>query len=275
MGYKWFSYRFIATFDKMGRKENIKRSVMMANNTKIKLIALDMDGTLLTSNHEVSQRTKNAIAKALEKDIHVVLSTGRGFQTCHPFAKELKLTSYLITANGGEIWTVDKRLLNQHLLQAETIEKLWNTGKEVGVDMWMISTDRIFRNEAPDNFYDYKWLKFGCQSKEQDKLDRMVEDLSYYEGLELTNSLPINVEVNPKGVSKAKALHFLCEKIGITMDEIMACGDSLNDIKMIQEAGIGVAMGNAQEAIKNVSNYVTDTNDNDGVAKAIEKFVLY
>ncbi|RKQ35886.1 HAD family phosphatase [Oceanobacillus halophilus] len=246
----------------------------MEKNKKVKLIALDMDGTLLTTKHEVSSRTKEAISRALDKDIHVVLSTGRGFRTCYPYAEELKLTSYLITANGGEVWTVDKNLLDQHLLDTALIEKLWSIGKEVGVYMWMISTDGAFRNEAPENFYEYKWLKFGCESRDKNKLDQMVKELSYYKELELTNSLPINVEANPKGVSKARALHFLCEKIGITMDEVMACGDSLNDIKMIQEAGIGVAMGNAQEAIKNVSNHVTDTNDNDGVAKAIEKFVL-
>ncbi|MFD1849050.1 Cof-type HAD-IIB family hydrolase [Oceanobacillus bengalensis] len=241
---------------------------------EIKLIALDMDGTLLTTDHKVSTATKSVIKKALDRDIHVVLSTGRGIGNCHPIAEELGLKSYLVTANGGEIWTVEKELLDQHLLATETIEKLWNTGKEIGVFMWMISTEGVFYNEAPDNFYDYKWLKFGCQSDEKDKLDKMVKELSYFEELELTNSLETNVEANPKGVSKAQALAFVCEKIGITMDEVMACGDSLNDIKMIQEAGIGVAMGNAQEAIKQVAQFVTDTNDNDGVAKAIEKFVL-
>jgi Cof subfamily protein (haloacid dehalogenase superfamily) len=94
------------------------------------------------------------------------------------------------------------------------------------------------------------------------------------DGLELTNSLPTNVEANPAGVSKAAALHFLCERMGITMEEVMAVGDSLNDIKMIQASGVGVAMGNAQEAIKNVADFVTDTNNNNGVAKAIERVAL-
>ncbi|RDW16991.1 phosphoglycolate phosphatase [Oceanobacillus arenosus] len=241
---------------------------------EIKLIALDMDGTLLNTDQEVSARTEEAITKALAKDIHVVLSTGRGFRACYPYAEQLKLTSYLITTNGGEIWTVGKELLDQHLHDTATIEKLYNLGLEVGVNMWMISTEGVFRNEAPEDFYDYKWLKFGCESTDQDKLDIMIKEISHYEGLELTNSLPTNVEVNPPGVSKAMALHFVCDKIGITMDNVMACGDSLNDIKMIQEAGIGVAMGNAQEAIKKVADFVTDSNNDDGVAKAIGKFVL-
>jgi len=102
----------------------------------------------------------------------------------------------------------------------------------------------------------------------------MIHQLSFFEGLELTNSLPSNVEVNPTGVTKARALHSLCGEIGITMDEIMACGDSLNDIKMIQESGIGVAMGNAQEAVKKAADFITDHHDKDGVAKAIERFAL-
>lgn len=242
--------------------------------SNIKLIALDMDGTLLTSDHEVSDRTKKAIAEALAKDVHVVLSTGRALKTAYQYAEELKLQSYLITANGGQIYTVDKELLDQHTLETEMVDRMWNIGKEMGIYMWLISTNDVYYGDAPEHLYDHEWLKFGCQSDDKDKLDQMVKELSYYDNLELTNSLPTNIEVNPKGVSKANAIHFLCEKIGITMDEVMACGDSLNDIKMIQEAKIGVAMGNAQEAIKKVANHITDTNDNDGVAKAIEKFVL-
>ncbi|WP_067727068.1 Cof-type HAD-IIB family hydrolase [Oceanobacillus damuensis] len=246
----------------------------MTTENEVKLIALDMDGTLLTGEHDITERTKIAIEQALGKGTHVVLSTGRGFQTCYPCAEELKLQSYLITANGGQIWTMEKELLDQHLLKTELIEKMYNLGTQVGVNMWMISTSGVFRAEAPDDFYEYEWLKFGCESTDKQKLDIMVQELSHYEELELTNSLPTNVEVNPKGVSKAKALHFLCDKIGITMNEVMAVGDSLNDIKMIQEAGIGVAMGNAQEAIKKVADHTTDTNNNDGVAKAIEQFAL-
>ncbi|GAB3068726.1 Cof-type HAD-IIB family hydrolase [Virgibacillus ainsalahensis] len=238
----------------------------------IKIIALDMDGTLLNDEHVVSESTQQAITTALENDIHVVLSTGRGLKTCYPYAESLKLTSYLVTANGGEIWTVDKKLLQQHLLETEKIEKMWRLGKEIGLEMWMISTSGVFREERPDNFQDYKWLKFGCNSFDKTKLDKMVKELSYFEGLEMTNSLPTNVEVNPAGVSKAAALKFVCKEIGVTMDNVLAVGDSLNDIKMIQEAGVGVAMGNAQEAIKNVADFVTDTNNNDGVAKAIERF---
>ncbi|HLR52116.1 MAG TPA: HAD-IIB family hydrolase, partial [Candidatus Avamphibacillus sp.] len=116
--------------------------------------------------------------------------------------------------------------------------------------------------------------KFGCETKDKNKLDAIIEEISYIGGIEMTNSLPTNIEVNPEGVNKANALKTVCKKLGITMDNVLACGDSINDIKMIQEAGVGVAVGNAQQAIKNVADFVTETNNNDGVAKAIEKYVL-
>ncbi|MFD2044959.1 Cof-type HAD-IIB family hydrolase [Ornithinibacillus salinisoli] len=242
--------------------------------SEVKLVALDMDGTLLNMDEEVTDYTKQVITQALDKGIHVVLSTGRWLQSCYPYAETLNLSSYLVTCNGGEIWTMKKELLEQHLLDASTVEKMWQLGEEIGVKMWMISTENVYHGERPEDFFQHRWLKFGCDSFDKDKLDRMVKELSYMNGLELTNSLPTNIEVNPKGVSKASALKKVCRELGITMDHVMAVGDSLNDIKMIQEAGVGVAMGNAQDAIKKVANYVTDTNNNNGVAKAIERFVL-
>jgi hypothetical protein len=233
-----------------------------------------MDGTLLNSDEEISDYTQDVIRQALDKNIHIVLSTGRWLKTCYPYAEQLNLNSYLVTANGGEIWTMDLELLDRHLLPAEKVERMWHIGKGVGVHMWMMATDRVFRNTPPESFYYYDWLKFGCNSLEQKKLDQMIEELSYIDGLELTNSMPTNVEANPEGVNKAAALEKVCREIGITMDEVMAVGDSLNDMKMIQEAGIGVAMGNAQEAILKAADVTTDTNDRDGVALAIERYVL-
>ncbi len=241
---------------------------------ELKLVALDMDGTLLNSEEEVSEYTKEVIAKALVQDVHVILSTGRWLDSCYPYAELLELPSYLITSNGGEIWTVNKELRDQHLLDPKRVQMMWELGDKLDLHSWMVATDGVFHGTRPDDFFAHEWLKYGCDSLDTKKLDKVVEELSYYDELELTNSLPTNVEVNPKGVNKASALKKVCDEIGITMNNVMAVGDSLNDIKMIQQAGLGVAMGNAQEAIKNVADHVTDTNNNDGVAKAIEKFVL-
>lgn len=240
----------------------------------IKLVALDMDGTLLNSNDEISDNTKAVIKQALDKHIYVVLSTGRSLATSFPFGQELNLSSYIITCNGGEIWTMKNELIEQNLMEAKLMEKMWYLGKEQDVTMWMVSTDNVYRNSRPDDFYIHKWLKFGCHTMDQHKLDYILKELSYYEDVEITNSMPNNMEVNPKGVHKANGLKTVCQKLGLTMENVMAAGDSLNDMKMIQQAGIGVAMGNAQEVIKKAADVVTDTNDEDGVAHAIEQFVL-
>ncbi|WP_217588466.1 Cof-type HAD-IIB family hydrolase [Lentibacillus saliphilus] len=242
--------------------------------SEIKLVALDMDGTLLNSTGDVSDYTKDVIGEALERHVHVVLSTGRPLDYCYPHAEALNLSSFLVTANGGEIWTMDKQLLERHLLDPEVVKNMYALTEHLGLNTWMFTTEKVYFDEKPNDFLAEEWLKFGAHTDEIAKLDQFIKEVSYYDGLELTNSLPTNVEVNPKGVSKASALKRVCREIGITMDQVMAVGDSLNDMKMIQESGIGVAMGNAQEAIKKAADTMTDTNDHDGVAKAIQKYVL-
>lgn len=247
---------------------------MTQKEQTIKLIALDMDGTLLTSEEKVTERTRKAIKQAMDKDVHVVISTGRWLSSCYPYAESLELDSYLVTSNGGEIWTMEKELIERHTIEPEMMEKMWDLGNQYDMGCWMVATDAVWRGERPDDFSEHKWLKIGFDSHLPANLEKLIEDLSYYNELELTNSQPHNLEVNPKGVHKGSALSKVCAKLGITMDEVMAAGDSLNDMKMIQQSGLGVAMGNAQEAIKKAADFETDTNDQDGVAKAIERFVL-
>lgn len=241
---------------------------------QIKLIALDMDGTLLTSDEKVTERTCKAIKQAMEKDVHVVISTGRWLGSCYPYAESLGLQSYLVTSNGGEIWTMNKELIERHTIDPNLIEKMWDLGRDYDMGCWMNATDAVWQGERPNDFHEHEWLKIGFDSHIPSNLEKLMQELSYFDQLELTNSQPNNVEVNPKGVHKGSALHKVCEKLGITMDEVMAAGDSLNDMKMIQQAGLGIAMGNAQEAIKKAADFETDTNNHDGVAKAIERFVL-
>ncbi|MGM8213698.1 Cof-type HAD-IIB family hydrolase [Virgibacillus sp. W0430] len=244
-------------------------------NKDIKLVALDMDGTLLNNQLEVSPYTKKVIQQAMEKGVHVVLSTGRWLDICYPIAEELNLSTYMITSNGSEIWSADKKLLQRHLLDASVVDKMCAFADKVGIGTWLVSTEEVYlEGSRPDDLYAHEWLKMAFVSMNDNQIKQVKEELQKYGNLELSNSLPTNIEVNPEGINKASGLAWVCEKIGITMDEIMAVGDSLNDIRMIEEAGIGVAVGNAQEAVKNAADFVTDTNENDGVAKAIEKFVL-
>src|SRR5699024_1042394 len=124
----------------------------------IKLIALDMDGTLLTSDGEITTVTREAIANALEQNIHVVLSTGRWFGNCYPFAESLNLTSYLVTANGGEIWTVNKKLIERHLLDPAMMKKRWGRASIYGLNTRIVSTENEYYNETrTEHFYAHQW----------------------------------------------------------------------------------------------------------------------
>lgn len=247
---------------------------MEKEKRNIKLIALDMDGTLLNGNHEVSSENQKAIRAAQEKNVKVMLCTGRWLQSCYSYADTLKLNTFLITSNGGEIWSESRSLLERHLHDAKTMEQMWTLGNELGIHMWLVSTDGVFHDKPPKDFSEYDWLKIGFHSEDRKKLKVVLDKLPTKDMLEITNSSLFNIEVNPIGVNKANALERVCKEMGITMNEVMAVGDSLNDIKMIERAGVGVAMGNAQDVVKESADYITETNENDGVAQAIEHFVL-
>ena len=104
--------------------------------------------------------------------------------------------------------------------------------------------------------------------------DIVQKELQERGEFELSNSTPTNIEVNPAGINKARGLTLVCERLGIEMKNVMAVGDSLNDLAMIAEAGLGIAMGNAQEVVKKAAAWVTSTNNEDGVALAIHKWVI-
>lgn len=243
--------------------------------SKYELIALDMDGTLLNTNGVVSPYTTDVINRATEKGVHVVLCTGRPLPMCASFYDELRLSSFIITSNGAEIWNQNKTLLHQFPLSAERIEQLWHFGHEHHYHMWMVASGAIFPNSSrPDNFRDYTWLKFGYGNLTPNDKRFILNNIETYTDLEITNSSEKNIEINKRGVHKAKALQIICEKLNISMEQVIAMGDSLNDYKMIERAGLGIAVKNAQRSILEIADYVTKSNNDDGVALAIEKFVL-
>lgn len=245
------------------------------NMKKIKLIALDMDGTLLTNDHRIAEETTQAINYAREKGVKVILATGRPFDECYPYANQLKLEDYIIVSNGAEIWNMDAQLIERTIMEQNLIEKLWDIGNRLQVDMWLISNEKVhYSNNPPVDFSKEEWLKIGYAHLNQMNKESVLQELAYFQkDLEISNSYIDNLEVNKKGINKANAIEKVCKREGILMDEVLVAGDGLNDEKMIQQAGIGVAMGNGQEAIKQIADFVTETNENHGVAKAIYKFI--
>lgn len=241
----------------------------------IKLVALDMDGTLLNDEWGISDYTKEVIREAEKKGITIVLATGRPLDMCYSYAKELDLSSYLITANGAEIWTMNQQLIKQQTLDVKNTEKLWRIGKEKKLRMWVVAAEESFIDgERPDNFDDYSWLKVGYGNLDDKTKREILVQLEDMSQIEVTNSSFTNIEVNGEGVNKLAAIDTVSQLLEIERNEIMAIGDSLNDLKMIEAVGMGVAVQNAQQIILDAANYITTSNNEDGVGKAIEKFVL-
>ncbi|MGG3196025.1 MULTISPECIES: Cof-type HAD-IIB family hydrolase [Priestia] len=248
---------------------------MHTNEKKeFKLIALDMDGTLLNNQQEISEENRAAIAKAQEQGVHVVLSTGRSLLTCREYAQSLLLSSYLITVNGSEIWDESGQLVERKLIDASHIEKMWNLTQDHKLNFWAVTTDKVWRDEFPEDIASQEWLKFGYDIPDDALREEVLKQIAGISDFEISNSSLTNLEINALGINKAKGIMTVCDRLGISMDEVIAMGDSLNDMAMIEAAGCGIAMGNAQEAVKEAADWVTDTNVNNGVAKAISHWVL-
>lgn len=246
----------------------------MEKMPQIKLIAIDMDGTLLDENHEVSEENRMAIREAEEKGIKVVLSTGRAIRTVKDYAVSLELSSYLVTVNGSEIWGPDGELVERNPVSTPLMKWMWDMSRNHKTNFWAISSTGNWHNEMPEDFEEHVWLKFGFDVEDDEVREFILKELHARNQFEISNSSLKNIEVNAIGINKARGLTRVCELLGISMANVMAVGDSLNDIAMIKEAGKGIAMGNAQDAVKEAADWVTATNLESGVAKAIQKWAL-
>jgi Cof subfamily protein (haloacid dehalogenase superfamily) len=272
---------------------------------KYKLIAMDMDGTLLNSKKEVSERSKNALKKASELGVKLIVCTGRIFTSAKVYARIVGTESPIIASNGAYIREKDRdEVIYEKTLKDKTVHKIVNMIKSYGLNPQIFTLDSIFTEKLSHFSANYKrwnetlpedervkifvvedlhksieensgkFLKVVVASEEIEKIRKLKEEIK--EKLEVTaiSSGIDNIEIMAPGISKGNAVKILAEYYGISRDEVICIGDNENDLSMIEYAGLGIAMGNATEELKKAASYITDTNDNDGVAKAIEKFIL-
>ncbi|MEC0247589.1 Cof-type HAD-IIB family hydrolase [Paenibacillus chitinolyticus] len=243
--------------------------------SQYKLIALDMDGTLLNEEKQVSPANREAIYAALEAGVTVIFSTGRGVQSALPYAEELKLETPIVSVNGSEVWKAPHDLLKRTLLDLDLVRRMYDLAIEHDTWYWAYSVEGMYnRDNWAEDITKPQWLKFGFYTENKESLEIIRGELARWGELEITNSHPDNLELNPKGISKASGIEEVCNLLGIEMSQVIAMGDSENDIAMIRAAGLGVAMGNAQDGVKRIADLVTVTNDEDGVAKIIQEYVL-
>jgi Cof subfamily protein (haloacid dehalogenase superfamily) len=271
----------------------------------IKLLCIDMDGTLLSSNHGISERTLKAIKAASEKGVKIVVCTGRVFTSANFYSELIGVKAPVIASNGAYIREKDRdEVIYKGLLGIDNCKKVLAVCKKHGLHAHFNTSNTIFTEkiiysseyysklnktlpegsrinielvENLENTFELhknEILKCITQDIDDDKIQIAKAELQQIESLTVVSSFEKNFEVMNKGVSKGRATQILAEYYGIIREEIMCIGDNDNDISMIKFAGIGVAMGNGKASIKEIANFVTDTNDNHGVAKAIEKFIL-
>lgn len=265
-----------------------------------KIIALDMDGTLLNDKKVITDRTKDALIKAREKGVKVVLASGRPVDGLKKYLEELNLISdeeYVLSFNGSLVQKVkSEEVLYEIGLNGNDLHYLYDVSNNLGVNIHAFSPTRglitpkvskYTELEARLNNIDINICDFNEVTEdehivkvmfidEEELIDKAVEKLpaEMYEKFKVVRSTPFFLEQINKESGKATGLAALAKYLNVSKDEIIAVGDAENDLDMIEYAGLGVAMGNASESVKKIANYITADNNNDGIAEVIEKFIL-
>ncbi|MCC3355520.1 Cof-type HAD-IIB family hydrolase [Bacillus sp. REN16] len=238
--------------------------------SKYRLLALDLDGTTLLDNKTISNASKYWIEKAKDKGVVVSFATGRGVQNTGDYRTQLGLSSPMVLLNGADIWKSPEELIERHFIDKKDIEKLYHLANETNSLFWGYSPDSLTRKqEWTPEMFDRRWMKFGFSNQEMAVIEDMKAVITKWGNLEVTQSGSNNLEISIKGITKEYGIRKVCTMLDIGMDQVMAIGDSYNDMKLIKSAGLGVVMGNANNHLKEVAACTTDTNENDGVAKAI------
>ena len=265
-----------------------------------KVLVLDIDGTLTNSRKEISPATKEGIISTLKRGHKVILASGRPTQGMRRYEKELELEEYegyLLSFNGGRIIECRSgEIVFQRTLPPTVIPGLYNFAKKKGCGIITYLGDHIISAFEPDEYVNLESRINGMEVKvienfveyvdfdvnkclltapieKAPELEKELQE-KYGDMLSIYRSEPFFIEVMPKNVDKAKSLDRMLETFGLRKENVICCGDGFNDITMIKFAGLGVAMGNAQPEVKEAADYITGTNDEDGLVPVIDKFLL-
>ena len=273
--------------------------------TDIKVLALDLDGTLTNDQKEITPRTRAALDAALAQGVTVVLASGRPTAGVTPVARELGLgqpgrAGMILSYNGGAIvdCAAGSRVLWQQVLPAPMVPALCRFAAEQNVAIVTYNEEGVVTERPGD-----PWAQREGFTNKLPMIE--VADLAAYVNypvnkmlitldpvrlphvlragaerfagqIDLYPSSPFFIEAVPLGVAKDKSLAALLDRMGFTRENLMACGDGMNDRSMLRYAGVGVAMANAEGPVKAEADYITDADNNhDGVAEAVERFILH
>ena len=265
-----------------------------------KLLVLDIDGTLTNSKKVITPSTLKALLELQEAGIKVVLASGRPTPGVRPLAQQLQLDKYgsfILSYNGAKITNCKtNEIIYQNTIPKHYINKLYQAALKHNVGIITYEKDSVIAgtpidsymeleariNQIPiklvENFTEYvtfdvnKCLMIG----EGDHLATVEKEMQaeFGEELSIYRSEPFFLEIMPSQIDKAYSLSKLLDHLAILPEEMICCGDGFNDISMIRYAGLGVAMANAQEKVREIADYITLSNDEDGLVHVIDKFIL-
>lgn len=265
-----------------------------------KILVLDIDGTLTNSQKEISPATRAGLKNIMERGHKVILASGRPTPGMRRYEEELELEKYggyLISFNGARIVECSTgEILYQRTLPLPLLPSLYGFAEKNGCGLVTYLGSEVISAFAPDEYIELEARINGLPIRRVERfLDFVDFDINkclmtadperaavlekelqqkYGDVASIYRSEPFFIEIMPKNVDKGAALDKMLETIGQTRENIICCGDGFNDVSMIKYAGVGVAMGNAQTVVKEAADYVTDTNDDDGLVRVIDEFIL-
>ena len=287
-----------------------------------KLVAIDLDGTMLNSYGIVTENTKNVIKQTLKQGIEVVIASGRPIDSIKTIAKEIGTDKYFIAGNGALIYDIQNdEIIYEKFMSKEKVLEIIKICEEntISYNLYTETTiiakafkynvlyyhkENLKKEENKrtnitivDDIYKYvenlenpKFLKITVCDENKFVFQSIIKKLRKVDDIEVldvlhmsrkmikqgTEDIPIEyyyTEISLKNVDKWNAIQFLMKKMNLKKEEIIAIGDNMNDKLMIENAGLGVAMGGSTPIIQNIANYITKSNNEEGVAKVLEKIV--
>lgn len=277
-------------------------------SSTIKLIGLDLDGTLLGEDSSVHEAERNAVQKARQAGVCVALATGRAILDTAPHAQTVGGVDWLITENGARVTSASGETIYEHAMSVSQLHLLTELCDAYGVEPSFYGKHNIWYGKQGMEFFDevsrrrngivpvdrshYDYIEDPAQWRELAEHQTIYKALVYGDAASLDEWLQQmqacghfetepsvfcsmkNIEITQKGTHKGKALLHLAQHLGLEADQVMACGDSDNDRTMLQTVGLGIAMANAPSHIRSLADAVTETNNDHGVCRAIEQYIL-
>ncbi len=288
-----------------------------------KLVAIDLDGTMLNHYGEISERTKETVRRCIEKGVEIVLASGRPIDSIKTIAEELGIKGYFIAGNGALVYDLQKNeMIYENYIKKEKVLEIIKICEENSI-AYNVYTDKVILTtnlkfnvlyyykenlkkeenkqtnisivenmyEYVENMKDEKFLKITICDQNSTIFHSIIKKVKEINGIEVldishmarkiikqgTEEIPVEyfyTEISASNVDKWEAIEFLRKRMGLAKEEVMAIGDNINDKKMIENAGMGIAMKGSTMEILKIARDITETNDNDGVASALEKHVL-